>query len=204
MSYVSVNLSDLSSNKKTVPTLRSPFSPVFSQDADQALLGQTVGPDAAASTVVAVTSGLGLAPALLASSGLSVAQVSQETKRLLEVTGVLISLEHGVDSLILDYQDSSGAKTFLSTECPSGYYGKDCAKLCSCGEGGQCNPATGRCNCAPGRMGQTCQQGKVMMMTSVNLGLCDDITSYFHSILLCSSFNQSLGVVRLSFLTMSQ
>lgn len=58
---------------------------------------------------------------------------------------------------------------FLSAECPSGYYGKDCAKLCSCGEGGQCNPATGKCNCAPGRMGQTCQQGKVMMMTSVNM-----------------------------------
>lgn len=51
---------------------------------------------------------------------------------------------------------------FISAGCLSGYYGKDCAKLCSCGEGGQCHPATGKCNCAPGRMGQSCQQGKTM------------------------------------------
>lgn len=46
-----------------------------------------------------------------------------------------------------------------SAGCLSGYYGKDCGKPCSCGEGGQCHPTTGRCICAPGRMGQSCEQG---------------------------------------------
>lgn len=55
---------------------------------------------------------------------------------------------------------------FISTGCPSGYYGKDCAKLCSCGEGGQCHPATGKCICAPGRMGQSCQQGLFGLISS--------------------------------------
>lgn len=45
--------------------------------------------------------------------------------------------------------------------CPSGYYGKDCAKMCTCGEGGQCHPVTGRCICGPGRMGLSCEQGNV-------------------------------------------
>lgn len=48
---------------------------------------------------------------------------------------------------------------FVLQGCPSGFYGKDCAKLSSCSDGGQCNPVTGRCNCSPGRMGQYCQQG---------------------------------------------
>ncbi|PWA20179.1 hypothetical protein CCH79_00003680 [Gambusia affinis] len=42
--------------------------------------------------------------------------------------------------------------------CPGGYYGKDCAKLCSCAEGAQCHPVTGRCICGPGRTGASCQQ----------------------------------------------
>ncbi len=52
------------------------------QDVEQELLGQTASPDAAASMVVAVTSGLGLATALLASLELTAAQVSQENLAL--------------------------------------------------------------------------------------------------------------------------
>uniref|UniRef100_A0A671MJM2 Zgc:158328 n=1 Tax=Sinocyclocheilus anshuiensis TaxID=1608454 RepID=A0A671MJM2_9TELE len=42
--------------------------------------------------------------------------------------------------------------------CPTGRYGRDCAQVCLCGEGGQCHPETGRCNCAPGRTGPSCEQ----------------------------------------------
>lgn len=49
------------------------------QDVEQGLLGQTANPDVAASMVVAVTSGLGLATVLLASLEPTAAQVSQET-----------------------------------------------------------------------------------------------------------------------------
>lgn len=55
----------------------------------------------------------------------------------------------------------------MSAGCLNGYYGKDCAKLCSCGEGGRCHPATGKCNCAPGRIGQSCQQGKNSLIWSL-------------------------------------
>lgn len=54
------------------------FATVCLQDVEQGLLDQTVSPDAAASMVVAVTSGLGLATVLLASSELNAAQVSQK------------------------------------------------------------------------------------------------------------------------------
>lgn len=47
----------------------------MSCDVERGLLGQTASPDAAASTVVAVTSGQGLATVLLASSELTAAQV---------------------------------------------------------------------------------------------------------------------------------
>lgn len=49
------------------------------QDVEQELLDQTASPDAAASTAVAVTSGLGLATVLQALLELTAAQVSQET-----------------------------------------------------------------------------------------------------------------------------
>lgn len=52
------------------------------QDAEQVLLGQIASPDAAASVVVAVTSGLGLAPALQASLGLTAVQVIQKALHL--------------------------------------------------------------------------------------------------------------------------
>lgn len=52
------------------------------QDVVQVLLGRTASPDAAASMVVAVTSGLELAIVLLASLELTAAQVSQETLHL--------------------------------------------------------------------------------------------------------------------------
>lgn len=52
------------------------------QDVEQGLSGQTASPDAAASTVVAVTSGLGLVTVRLALLELTAAQVSQETLHL--------------------------------------------------------------------------------------------------------------------------
>lgn len=52
------------------------------QDAEQVLLGQIASPDAAASVVVAVTSGLGLAPALQASLELTAVQVIQKALHL--------------------------------------------------------------------------------------------------------------------------
>lgn len=55
------------------------------QDVEQGPLGQTASPDAAASMVVAVTSGRGLATVLPASLELTAAQVSQEASHLFGV-----------------------------------------------------------------------------------------------------------------------
>lgn len=60
------------------------------QDAEQGLLGQTVSPDAAASMVVAVISGLGLATVPLASLELTAVQVSQKTLHLFILQNVFL------------------------------------------------------------------------------------------------------------------
>lgn len=81
---------------------------------------------------------------------------------------------------------------FVSAGCLSGFYGKDCAKLCSCGEGGQCHPATGKCICAPGRMGQSCQQGNAMLMSLIVTLCCGAMTP------LSSLFSPSLYILKVS------
>lgn len=116
--------------------------------------------------VVAATSGLGLATVLQASLELTAAQVSKKKllhlfkESWLSVSVLGIPVNHqstGVTFCNFELWVNEGV--FVSAACPRGYYGKDCTKLCSCGEGGQCHPTTGRCMCAPGRMGQSCQQG---------------------------------------------
>ena len=51
--------------------------------------------------------------------------------------------------------------TFPSA-CPRGSYGKSCLKECQCG-GSTCEPETGDCVCQAGKMGRTCDEGKLYM-----------------------------------------
>ena len=44
--------------------------------------------------------------------------------------------------------------------CPAGWFGPSCQTRCSCANDGLCHPVTGRCNCAPGWTGLSCQRGR--------------------------------------------
>ncbi|XP_013928577.1 PREDICTED: multiple epidermal growth factor-like domains protein 6 [Thamnophis sirtalis] len=46
----------------------------------------------------------------------------------------------------------------LSPACPADRYGENCTQECHCANGASCHPVTGRCLCAPGWVGATCQQ----------------------------------------------
>ncbi|GLD62327.1 N-acetylglucosamine-1-phosphodiester alpha-N-acetylglucosaminidase-like protein, partial [Lates japonicus] len=45
-----------------------------------------------------------------------------------------------------------------SQECLPGFYGVGCNQTCACVNGGSCDPVHGRCSCAPGFRGNTCEQ----------------------------------------------
>lgn len=59
---------------------------------------------------------------------------------------------------------------FLSLlECEEGYYGEDCAQVCSCTNGGRCDRVTGGCVCLPGWTGELCQSGDFLNIASALL-----------------------------------
>lgn len=47
-----------------------------------------------------------------------------------------------------------------SAVCPAGWFGLGCHMRCSCANDGLCHPVTGRCTCAPGWTGRSCQRGR--------------------------------------------
>lgn len=60
--------------------------------------------------------------------------------------------------------------TISPTACPALTFGHNCTQTCACFNGASCDPVHGRCRCAPGWMGPTCQQGKPHL--AVREGAC--------------------------------
>lgn len=46
------------------------------------------------------------------------------------------------------------------TGCPLGFYGKDCALICRCQNGADCDHISGQCTCRTGFMGKHCEQSE--------------------------------------------
>ena len=46
------------------------------------------------------------------------------------------------------------------TGCPLGFYGKDCALVCQCQNGADCDHISGQCTCRTGFMGRHCEQSE--------------------------------------------
>lgn len=46
------------------------------------------------------------------------------------------------------------------TGCPLGFYGKDCALICRCQNGADCDHISGQCTCRTGFMGRHCEQSE--------------------------------------------
>lgn len=44
--------------------------------------------------------------------------------------------------------------------CPLGFYGKDCALICQCQNGADCDHISGQCTCRTGFMGKHCEQSE--------------------------------------------
>jgi len=61
--------------------------------------------------------------------------------------------------------------------CSAGQHGQDCDETCDC-RGSSCDPVTGRCDCAAGKTGESCQQGnsylkpKVLSQVKSTFGHC--------------------------------
>lgn len=62
---------------------------------------------------------------------------------------------------------------YVSTACPAGHYGVDCARVALCGDGAWNDPVTGRCVCVPGRRGENCGQGQFSLVVLTVFFLCD-------------------------------
>lgn len=45
--------------------------------------------------------------------------------------------------------------------CPLGFYGRDCALICQCQNGADCDHISGQCTCRTGFMGKHCEQSKL-------------------------------------------
>ena len=43
--------------------------------------------------------------------------------------------------------------------CPPDTFGKNCSSLCTCQNGGTCDPVSGACRCPPGVSGAHCEDG---------------------------------------------
>ncbi|KAG8145219.1 hypothetical protein E2320_013576, partial [Naja naja] len=44
--------------------------------------------------------------------------------------------------------------------CPAAFYGKNCANVCQCQNGADCDHITGQCTCRTGFTGKQCEQSK--------------------------------------------
>uniref|UniRef100_M3YKH0 Multiple EGF like domains 10 n=1 Tax=Mustela putorius furo TaxID=9669 RepID=M3YKH0_MUSPF len=69
--------------------------------------------------------------------------------------------------------------------CPLGFYGKDCALICQCQNGADCDHISGQCTCRTGFMGKHCEQkcpagtygyGCRQICDCLNNSTCDHIT----------------------------
>lgn len=49
---------------------------------------------------------------------------------------------------------------FIIAGCPSGFYGHDCAEVCRCQNGADCEHITGQCTCRTGFIGSSCEQSE--------------------------------------------
>lgn len=47
--------------------------------------------------------------------------------------------------------------------CPAGRYGLDCGQTVLCGDGARNDPVSGRCVCIPGRRGEDCGHGQLVL-----------------------------------------
>ena len=56
---------------------------------------------------------------------------------------------------------------FLIAACLPGRFGKYCLQECSC-SGSDCDPRTGKCLCASGKMGPKCEKGDDYKMYSLS------------------------------------
>nr|XP_004667912.2 scavenger receptor class F member 1 [Jaculus jaculus] len=63
-----------------------------------------------------------------------------------------------------------------SSRCPGQYWGPDCRETCPCHPRGQCEPATGVCQCQPDRWGRLCE----FTCTCGPHGRCDPVTGSCH------------------------
>ena len=53
------------------------------------------------------------------------------------------------------------------TGCPLGFYGKDCALVCQCQNGADCDHISGQCTCRTGFMGKHCEQSECESVASL-------------------------------------
>ncbi|GAA6087923.1 multiple epidermal growth factor-like domains protein 11 isoform X1 [Tachysurus ichikawai] len=69
--------------------------------------------------------------------------------------------------------------------CPSGFYGRDCAEVCRCQNGADCEHITGQCTCRTGFIGSSCEQkcppgtfgyGCQQLCECMNNATCDYVT----------------------------
>ncbi|CAH2274459.1 multiple epidermal growth factor-like domains 11 [Pelobates cultripes] len=69
--------------------------------------------------------------------------------------------------------------------CPSAFYGKDCANVCLCHNGADCDHITGQCTCRTGFTGKHCEQkcppgtfgyGCRQLCECLNNATCDHVT----------------------------
>ncbi|TSX85963.1 Multiple epidermal growth factor-like domains protein 6 [Bagarius yarrelli] len=84
--------------------------------------------------------------------------------------------------------------------CPAGSYGQDCAKVCVCGEGGQCHPVSGKCNCTSGRTGHSC--GEECESGGRNAG--ERLPELMEMIIICESSGFEGDAARLHDITVYQ
>src|SRR4029434_2166085 len=52
--------------------------------------------------------------------------------------------------------------------CPSGFYGRDCAEVCHCQNGADCDHISGQCGCRTGFIGSRCEQSEYKQHVSTH------------------------------------
>lgn len=73
----------------------------------------------------------------------------------------------GNKSCVFRRQPPDSAVFPSCTGCPLGFYGKDCALICQCQNGADCDHISGQCTCRTGFMGKHCEQSKYESVTCV-------------------------------------
>lgn len=67
------------------------------------------------------------------------------------------------------------------TACPEDLWGSECSMPCECSNRGLCSPADGSCDCDPGWIGASCNQGNLRLETMLVFMTIHVYISYFHS-----------------------